>query len=230
MKSLNFSLFGILILTLLLMFWQTPASAVTAIDEAQVAGTYSQAGATEAIGILAGLPIDVINGYIYGDWQRSSSDDVVLEENATLYIEGGVKLFGFDLNGYAKGLRDEGRVLGWQRDYGYFIRIPDLQTKGFTFTGGAGNFARQEIPELDVEAETSFNWRGFVEVKHEIGLHLLLETTSTLNLEDPEFRAVPFTSIEVGDDFTLDLSFEILRADGETHTQTIIAGKKTFNF
>lgn len=227
MKSLNFNLTLCLLFAAMLLLW-TQANAATNMDEAQVAGTYTQAGKTQNLGILAGVPINTINGFIYGDWQRAVSDDVVLEENATLYIEGGVKLGGFGLSGYAKGLKDEGRVFGWQRDYGYFVRIPTLQTKGFTFTGGAGNFARQEIPEIDVEAETSFNWRGFVEVEHESGLHLLLETTSTINLNDPEFRAVPFTSIEVGENFTLDLSLEILRADGKTHTQTIIAGKKTF--
>lgn len=229
MRTLSFHMFWtIMFSVLLLMFCWTPASASTDIDEAQIAGTYTQAGNTQTLGILGGVPINAINGFVYGDWQRAVNDDVVLEENATLYIEGGIKLKGFDFNGYAKGLRDEGRIFGWQRDYGYFIRSPQLQTGAFSFTAGAGNFARQEIPELNVEAETSFNWRSFVEVKHSSGLHLLLETTSTINLEDPEFRAVPFTSIEVGDNFTLDLSLEILRADGKTHTQTIIAGKKTF--
>ena len=224
--KLSFSMFGIL----LMAFLMVPLSgySMSSIDEPQVAGTYTQAGDTQSFGILGGLPINAINGFIYGDWQRSTNDGIVLEENTILYLEGGVELRGFDLNGYVKGLRDEGRVFGWQRDYGYFVRIPDIRSGAFSFTAGAGNFARHEIPELDVEAETSFNWRGFFEVKHDSGLHLLLETTSTLNLEDPEFRAVPFTSIEVGESFTLDLSVEILRADGKTHTQTIIAGKKTF--
>ena len=223
------SLIHILIIMLVCGVSCLPALATVDIDEAQIAGTYSQAGNTISLGLLVGTPIDAINGFAYGDWQRAQDEGEVLAENATLYLEGGVPIFGFALNGYVKGLKDEGRIEGWQRDYGYFLRLPEYKWRGFILTGGGGNFARQEIPEIGVEAMTSFNWRGFLQFKHISGLNLLIETTSTLGLKDPEFRLLPFTSIEVGDHFTLDLSLEILRADGETHNQVMIAGKKTFD-
>lgn len=218
------------LLTLILFTCVSFVYGVNEIDEAQVGGTYSQADTTKTFGLLVGTPIDAINGFIYADWQRASDDGETLAENATVYLEGGVPIGSFALSGYVEGTRDEGRIEGWQRDYGYFLRLPEFTLSGFTVTGGGGNFARQEIPELGLDAATSFNWRGFLEFKHKYGFSILLETNSTIDFTDPEFTVTPFTSVEFGDHFTLDLSMEILRSGGVTYTQSNISGKKTFEF
>ena len=132
------------------------------IDEPQVAGTFIQNGEVNTIGLLVGSPIDAINGFAYGDWQRSVNAGEVLTDNSTLYLEGGLPIKGFGLQGYLKGEKDAGRIEGWRRDYGYFVRTPSADIGGIHIEGGAGNFARQEIPEIDVEADTTFNWRAFL--------------------------------------------------------------------
>lgn len=220
----------IFILIMSLAFLIPNAYSVNEIDEAQIGGSFTQADTTKTFGVLVGTPINAINGFAYADWQRAADAEVVLAENATLYLEGGIPIGSFALSGYLKGTRDEGRIEGWQRDYGYFLRLPELNVSGVLVTGGAGNFARQEILELGIDAETTFNWRGFVELKHASGINLLIETTSNVDLSNPEYKVTPFTSIEVGDHFTLDLSVEVLRVNQITYTQTMINGKKTFEF
>lgn len=221
----KFTLILTILLSVILCF---NTQAINEITEPQIGGTYTQADTTQTYGLLVGTPLDVINGFAYADWQRASDDGEVLAENSTLYLEGGIPVHTFALSGYVKGTRDEGRIEGWQRDAGYFLRLPEYQVKGLTVTGGGGNFARNEIPELGLDADTTFNWRAFVELKHSLGLNLLLESNATIDFENPEFTATPFTSIEVGSHFTLDLSVEVLRSKGEFHTTTLIAGKKTF--
>ena len=200
------------------------------IDESQVAVSFLQDGGVNSIGLLAGTPLDAINGFAYGDWQRFTNEGIVLTDSTVLYLEGGVPIpfIGGKLQGYLKGEKDDGRIEGWRRDYGYFWRTPSVEVFGLHIDGGMGNFARVEIPEIDIEADTSFNWRAFLQVQHPSGISVLFETTSALNLKNPDFKVKPFTSVEIGDGLNFDFALEILREDGVTHRSTIMGFKKSW--
>ncbi len=206
-------------------------------DEKQVVVSFAQTGNNLTVGALIGVPFEreKLNGYAVLSGQHIHDDGETDATQRLGYLEAGVPLRSFEFNGFVKALTNSERDLDRQIDYGYFIQLPKIRIergqfgrRSWVFSAGFGNFARNEIAELEVDAHTSFNWKAFVRALHSSGLSLQFETTSAVDFSDPEYSLTPSTSIEVFDQVNVDLSAVIIHADERTHINSLIGVKLTF--
>lgn len=206
-------------------------------DEKQIVFSFAQTGDNMTVGAMLGLPFhrEKLNGYAVLSGQHVHDDGETDATQRLGYLEAGVPIKNFEVNGFVKALRNSERDLERQIDYGYFIQLPTFTIERGTFrkrywvlSAGFGNFARHEIEELAAEAQTSFNWKAFVRAGHSSGLSVQFETTSASDFSDREYSLTPSTSIEVFDRVNVDLSAVIIHADEQTHINSLIGVKLTF--
>lgn len=211
--------------TLINAFGEVPP----APEAKEVGVSWAHAGGDSTIGVLVGIPFEHrINGYLIAQTQHIHVDGETESVQRLLYTEVGLPVRRFELNAFAKGLRNTERDVDLQTDFGYFLQFPEIQRRLWSFSAGLGNFARNEIPELAVEAETTFNWTAFIRVRNARGVSMQYQFNVGATGDDPEHIFTKNSSLRLGERLSLDLNLTLMFADSDVHTASLISTKLRF--
>ena len=192
----------------------------TEVNEPSIAGTFAQSGENVTLGLIAGVPIEQINGHAALFAQRSIEGEETLSETLNAYIQGGVKLRGFEFNTFVDLLRNIDRGLQ-QAQSGYFVQFPTYRIGNWEGAGGAGNVARTrdalaaatgksgtELKVAVVEGGQSVNWYAFTNLTHPSGWNFSLKSLPAIDFSSAEFTGTIASSWAIANNFTFDVTYE----------------------
>ena len=91
---------GIPVMLILLMMCAVTVSAQlpSEVNAPSIAGTFAQSGESVTLGLIAGVPIEAINGHAAIFAQRAVEGEETLSETVNAYVQGGVEYRGFEFN------------------------------------------------------------------------------------------------------------------------------------
>lgn len=222
----------IIVLTLLFCLAMFPclAEVPPAPTETELSFTLHSSSNNITAGAAFAAPFDRqrFNGYLVVSGQHMHASGETHAANRLAYLEAGIPIRRLEANGFFKVLGNADREIDRQMDYGYFVEAHAIKRRNWSFSAGLGNFARNEIKELEVEAGSTFHWKFFVRAEHQSGFALQYETTSAVDWTDLEYSLTPNFSIEVSDRINIGLTAVIMHADADTHIRSSIATKIRF--
>ena len=211
------------LVTLLMMcvggvFAQLPAE----VESPSIAGTFAQSGESVTLGVIAGVPIDVINGHAAVFAQRAVEGEQTLSETVNAYVQGGVEVKGFEFNTFIDLLRNMDRGLQ-QGQSGYFVQFPKFKVGSWEGAGGAGNVARTrealaaatgksgaDLEVAVIEGGQSVYWYAFTNLQHPSGWDLSLKSIPAIDFSSAEVTGTISSSWEIADNFTFDVAYEAI--------------------
>ncbi|MEG9862148.1 MAG: hypothetical protein V6Z81_06555 [Parvularculales bacterium] len=226
-NSLRFSvaILFVVFTTLINAFGEVPP----APSEKEVGVSWAHAGGDSTIGVSIGVPFEHrINGYLIAETQHIHVDGETESVQRLLYTEVGLPVRRFEVNAFAKGLRNTERDVDLQTDFGYFLQLPEIQRRLWSFSAGLGNFARNEIPELAAEAETTFNWTAFIRVRNARGVSMQYQVNIGVDGSDLEHSFTKNSSLRLGERLSLNVNLTLMFADNDVHTASRIGAKLRF--
>ena len=198
------------------VFAQLPAE----VESPSIAGTFAQSGESVTLGVIAGVPIDVINGHAAVFVQRAVEGEETLSETVNAYVQGGVELKGFEFNTFVDLLRNIDRGLQ-QAQSGYFVQFPKYKVGSWEGAGGVGNVARTreaiaaatgksgtDLEVAVVEGGQSVSWYAFTNLQHPSGWDLSLKSIPAIDFSSAEVTGTISSSWEIADNFTFDVAYE----------------------
>ena len=218
MKFRLYMLLVILMFCVVNVYGQLPSE----VNEPSIAGTFAQSGENVTLGLIAGVPIEKINGHAALFAQRSMEGEETLAETINAYVQAGVEIKGFELNTFVDLLRNIDRGLQ-QAQSGYFVQFPKYKAGNWEGAGGAGNVARTREAlaaatgkagtDLEVAVITggqSVNWYAFTNLTHPSGWNFSLKSLPTLDLSSAEFTGTIASSWAIANNFTFDVTLEMI--------------------
>ena len=218
MKLRLYTLLVMMVIWVGVVYGQLP----TEVNEPSIAGTFAQSGENVTLGLIAGVPIEQINGHAAVFAQRSMDGEETLAETINAYVQGGVKLRGFEVNTFVDLLRSIDREIQ-QAQTGYFVQFPKYKVGNWEGAGGAGNVARTREAlaaatgrsGADLEAAVitggqSVNWFAFTNLTHPSGWNFSLKSLPTLDLSSAEFTGTIASSWAINRNFTFDVTYEAI--------------------
>ena len=143
-------------------------------------------------GLIAGVPIEKINGHAALFAQRSIEGEETLSETINAYVQAGVELKGFELNTFIDLLRNIDRGASASTERVTSSSSPSTRLGNWEGAGGAGNVARTrdalaaatgksgtELEVAVVEGGQSVNWYAFTNLTHPSGWNFSLKSLPT---------------------------------------------------
>ena len=192
----------------------------TEVNEPSIAGTFAQSGENVTLGLIAGVPLEKINGHAALFAQQSMEGEETLAETINAYVQGGVKLRGFELNTFVDLLRNIDREVQ-QAQTGYFVQFPKYKVGNWEGAGGAGNVARTREAlaaatgrsGADLEAAVitggqSVNWFAFTNLTHPSGWNFSFKSIKAIDLSSAELTGTIASSWAIANNFTFDVTYE----------------------
>ena len=229
--KLNITSFILLITTVLFItsaFSEVPPEPNTA----EIGVSVVHSGNNATFSTVIAIPFDrSISGYLALSGQHVHDDGESDLTTRLAYIEAGLPIKRFEINGFAKALSNTERGLERQIDYGYFVQLNSKQRRRvarWNFSAGFGNFARNEIVELAEDAHTSFNWKAFLRAQNIRGLALQFDVNSNIDLSDFEYTLSPSHSFDISDRFNLSVDVNLIWADDTFHSSSTLNGNVLF--
>lgn len=212
----------------------------TEVNEPSIAGTFAQSGENVTLGLIAGVPIEQINGHAAIFAQRSMEGEETLAETINAYVQAGVELKGFELNTFIDLLRNIDRGLQ-QAQSGYFVQFPTYRIGSWEGAGGAGNVARSREAlaaatgrsGADLEAAVitggqSVNWYAFTNLTHPSGWNFSLKSLPALDLSSAEFTGTIASSWAIANNFTFDVTYEAIYETERRKVFGVMLGAVTY--
>ena len=212
----------------------------TEVNEPSIAGTFAQSGENVTLGLIAGVPIEQINGHAAVFAQRSMEGEETLAETINAYVQGGVEFRGFELNTFVDLLRNIDRGLQ-QAQSGYFVQFPKYKVGSWEGAGGAGNVARTrealaaatgksgtELEVAVIEGGQSVNWYAFTNLTHPSGWNFSLKSLPALDLSRAEFTGTIASSWAIANNFTFDVTYEAIYETERRKVFGVMLGAVTY--
>lgn len=229
MRTSLFLFFGYWIFLLLIVVGLSHGETPPAPEQREIGVSWAHSGDDSTIGAIIGIPFDNrINGYLIGQTTHIHVDGETESVQRLGYIEAGLPVRRFEISGFAKALRNTERDVDRQLDFGYFVELPEVKRRLWALRAGLGNFARNEIPELAADAETTFNWTAFIRVRNARGVSMQYQFNLGATGDDPEHIFTKNSSLRLGERLSLDLNFTLMFADNDVHTASAISTKLKF--
>lgn len=202
-------------------------------DCPNISVSVAHTGDNSTVGLTGAVPFEKgkLDGYIALSGHHVHDGTAGTDVTTRLgYVEAGISVKQFELNGFVKALKNSERDLNRQIDYGYFIQFhgKNRKVRRWNISAGLGNFARSEIMEISQAEHTSFNWKAFVRLQNRRGLSIQFETTSDVSLNDFEYILSPSHSFTLSDKLNLDVDVNLLWADDAFYSSSLIGA--TFSF